>query len=123
MDNSPVTPDELARIAQRLQQFVDQHQIVQDALKTCREIVKRFLKGDPNYLKGLQPHQLHYAAERQMLIFQSEVADTPLLRTRINIYLHKDYADDYYSADEVLAYYDRDTNVHGEYYDEWLIHK
>ncbi len=118
MTTTPVTPAEIEQIAQRLQAFVAQHQIAQDAIKTCRQIVERFIQNDPNYLEGLQAHQLHYAAERQMLIFESEAADTPLpfLRTRVNIY-------DKFDLDVVLAYYDRDTDAHGKYSDEWFIVK
>lgn len=113
----------LNQIKNTLTDFSKKNNLQQKALKSCQVAMLNCIEDDIDGLGGLggfKIEEIRLEFIRQEVIFEHYSNNTPFVKTRIGLY--KNIENDIYFRNlEPVGYYELDTNLDGESFDDWLI--
>jgi hypothetical protein len=113
---------ELSTIKQKLKDFSDKLDLVNQARESCLNVITKLVnedKGDLATIGGFYPSELIYEFKDQTFVFNSYLTDTPFIQTQIGIYIN-DPEKVWVRGLEPVGTYELDTNLEGEHIDDWL---
>jgi len=100
-----------------LQEFSRQHQLKKEAFKSCEEVFKNCSQQD---LGGFTRNEILVNFSSHYFIFDHNYNHQkfPFVRTRLYLYDKATYSPSFKST---IGYYDLDTSMDGEHFDDWLV--
>ena len=113
---------ELSSIQQKLKEFSENLDLVNQARKSCSEVIINLVneaKGDLKTIGGFHPSELIYEFKDQTFVFNSYLTEMPFIQTQIGIYIN-DPDKVWVIGLEPVGTYELDTNLEGENIDDWL---
>ncbi|MFK7979493.1 MAG: hypothetical protein AB8G86_05900 [Saprospiraceae bacterium] len=100
--------------------FVEKYNLKEEAISSCNFAMKNCLKDDLKGLGGFTINEIRLEFISHKLIFEHYLYSKPFVKTRIGLYKAKEN-DVYIRNLEPIGYYELDTNLNGESFDDWLI--
>ena len=113
-----MNPDEIKLY---LNDFSNKHNLIEYAKESSTVSIKELIKdGGSKELGTYAIGDLVLAFDYQSFIFNDYLRKTPWIRTRIGIYVN-DPDNNWVKGLKPIGYYELDTDVKGEHFDDWLI--
>lgn len=112
---------DIENIEKQLIAFSNKHQLKEKALAFCDELLK--VAEEENELNGYLYDELEIQYAKQEFIYNiasDSFINKPFIRTRISIFYNDGLLKDWYNS---IGYFDFDTNLDGEYQEDWLFIK
>lgn len=111
---------DLTSIPQILDDFVLQYNLKDEAVRRCMVAMTNCLEDDPAGLSGFGLNEIKFDFKSHTFIFEHHFYPTPFIKTEIGIY--KTVVDEIYVGNhEPIGYYQLDTDLEGNHFDDWLI--
>ena len=107
-------------ITQILVDFSLKHRLKYEAIRACNVAMSNCIEEDDSGLGGFNIKEIKLDFVKHELIFEHFFFHTPYIKTEIGLY--KKEPDESYMRDhELIGYYQLDTDLKGEHFDDWLI--
>lgn len=103
-----------------LSKFSEKHNLKKEALISCRVAMSNCVADDPEGLGGFRIEEVRLEFVQQEMIFEHYFYNTPFVKTRIGLYKNEEN-EIYVRNLEPIGYYELDTDLEGESFDDWLI--
>lgn len=111
---------DLQKLTQTLDDFCLKHSLKEEAERHCRVAMTNCIEDDNNGLGGFSLDEIKLDFVKHELVFRHYLHGTPFVKTEIGLY--KTEPDEVYIRDhEPIGYYQLDTDLNGEHFDDWLI--
>lgn len=111
---------DLKNISQILDDFVLQYNLKDEAVRRCMVAMTNCLEDDPAGLSGFGLNEIKLDFKSHTFIFEHNFFPTPFIKTEIRLF--KTVVDEIYVGNhEPIGYYQLDTDLEGNHFDDWLI--
>lgn len=100
--------------------FSDKHDLKQKAITSCMKAMNNSFNEDITAFGGFSIDEIRLEFVKQEFRFEHYFRETPYVKTRIGLYKKKENAV-YIRNLEPIGYYELDTDLSGDSFDDWLI--
>lgn len=100
-------------------EFSKKYNLQEKAIKSCQSIMQSCIDDDVTSLGGFSIYEIRLEYIGQQLIFDHFLHNMTFVKTRIGLYKKKEN-NDYVRNLEPIGYYELDTDIEGEFFDDWL---
>ena len=103
-----------------LADFVLKYNLKVEAMRLCKVAMSNCLEDDPSGLGDFGINEIMLDFSKHTLIFEHYLYKSPFVKTEIGLY-KTEINEVYMKNHEPIGYYQLDTNLNGEHFDDWLI--
>ncbi|MBL7817080.1 MAG: hypothetical protein JNL70_18805 [Saprospiraceae bacterium] len=107
-------------IHQTLKEFSEKYKLKQEAIDSCMKAMEHCIADDSDGLGGFSIDEIRLEFMQHDLIFEHYLYNIIFVKTKIGLYQNKENPD-YVKRLKPIGYYELDTNMEGDSFDDWLI--
>ena len=107
-------------IEKELKSFVEKYNLKEEAISSCKIAMENCLKDDIDGMGGFLIEDIRLEFVSYKLIFEHYFFSTSFVKTKIGLYKIEEN-DIYIRNLEPIGYYELDTYLNGESFDDWLV--